>query len=334
MNKILLKNKIKYSLKNVLTGSDLSVRKLAMMSVESKNEGPIIWLTGCVHGDEVSGIIVIQEIFKKLQKIGLAKGAIYAFPLMNPIGFETASRSIMLTKEDLNRSFPGSKNGTLAERIADTIFSTIAKTKPTLVIDLHNDWIKSISYTLIDPNPGLKHRSAYEKTKDFALQTGFTVIMEQEEDDLDGSDLKKSLSGSMLLHDIPSLTIELGGSYLLLEKDIHDGINSIFNLLAYLKMITIENKDRFYDDDMSFELRNKILKYSQQPLCPKSGIIRFLVSPGQLVKKGESLARIYNVFGKIQETLIAQHDGIILGYSDSPVALPGFPAISSGVIKK
>lgn len=329
-----MKNRIKYSRVNVLTGSDLSVRKLALMSVQSKNKGPVIWLTGCVHGDEVSGIIVIQEIFKKLQKIGLQRGAIYAFPLMNPIGFETASRSIILTKEDLNRSFPGNKTGTLAERIADTIFNTIKKTNPNLVIDLHNDWIKSISYTLIDPYPGIKHRDAYEKTKEYALKTGFIVIKEQEEDELDYSDLKKSLSGSMLLHDTPSLTIELGGSYLLSEKDIHDGVSSIFNLLQYFKMVeSLKDNKMFYDDDLSVDLRNKILNYSHQPLCPKSGIIRFLVSPGELVKKGCSLARIYNIFGKLQETLVAQSDGIILGYADSPVALPGFPAIASGTVK-
>lgn len=58
---------------------------------------------------------------------------------MNPLGFETASRHITLSGEDLNRSFPGDKEGSLAGRIANQIFTKIKETKPFLVLDLHND---------------------------------------------------------------------------------------------------------------------------------------------------------------------------------------------------
>jgi predicted deacylase len=66
------------------------------MAAESPCPGPVVWLTACVHGDEVGGIVVIQELFKTVRK-QLLKGSIYAFPLMNPLGFETASRDIILS---------------------------------------------------------------------------------------------------------------------------------------------------------------------------------------------------------------------------------------------
>ena len=160
-----LSQKIKYSFLKILTGSDLSRRRLPFMSIESINPGPVVWLTGCMHGDEVTGIVTIQEVFKKIQKQLLLKGALYAFPLMNPIGFEAASRNITISREDLNRSFPGSKNGSLAERIADKIFTTIEQTKPTLVLDLHNDWMKSIPYAIIDPKPKQTDKQIYEKAR-------------------------------------------------------------------------------------------------------------------------------------------------------------------------
>jgi predicted deacylase len=102
------------------------------MSIISPNHGPVVWLTACIHGDEVTGIVTIQEVFKKIQKQHLQRGAVYAFPLMNPIGFETGSRNITLSREDLNRSFPGNKNGSMAERIADKIFIPIQQTNPNL----------------------------------------------------------------------------------------------------------------------------------------------------------------------------------------------------------
>lgn len=321
--------KINFDFLKILTGSDLSSRKLALMKVESKNPGPVVWLTACIHGDEVGGIFVIQEIFKRLQKNPLKKGALFAFPLMNPIGFETNTRMLALSGEDLNRSFPGKKNGSLAERLADKIFTKITTTKPTLVLDLHNDWINSIPYTLIDPQPGGRQREAYEATKKFSQLTGFVVVNEQETAD-DADDLKKSLSGSLLHHNIPALTLELGGSYIVNEKNVAQGVQAILNILSALEMIESINQTFAYPELLP--LKGKVLKYSHLPVSSTSGIVRFLTKPGVIVKRGQPAAMVYNVFGKHQETISALADGVILGTSDSVVALPGIPLFAFGVI--
>ena len=60
-----MSQKIKYSFIKIMTGSDLSRRRLPFMSAESSKSGPVVWLTGCGHGDEVGGTVVIQEIFKR-----------------------------------------------------------------------------------------------------------------------------------------------------------------------------------------------------------------------------------------------------------------------------
>src|SRR4030042_2455241 len=85
---------VEYSSIDILTGSDLSKRKLPFMHIKSISSGPVIWLTACVHGDEVGGMVVIQEVFKMLKRNPLLMGEVKAFPLMNPIGFETVSRHI------------------------------------------------------------------------------------------------------------------------------------------------------------------------------------------------------------------------------------------------
>ena len=72
-----------------------------------------------------------------LKKHGLLKGEIRAIPLLNSMGFEYATREVPITNEDMNRVFPGDKNGTLAERIVYKIFKLITDSKPDLVLDLH-----------------------------------------------------------------------------------------------------------------------------------------------------------------------------------------------------
>ena len=314
--------KIRYSFMKILTGSDLSRRRLPFMAVESAHPGPVVWLTGCIHGDEVTGIVTVQEVFKAVRKRPLLSGSVYAFPLMNPIGFETASRNITLSKEDLNRSFPGDKNGSVAERIADKIFSTIRETNPTLVVDLHNDWMKSIPYALVDRNPRASHRKAYELTKKAAAESGFPVVQETDE-------IPRSFSYSLLEHDIPALTIELGESYVVNEENVRYGVRSILSILAYLKMVERPEEDSAFP--AAEATKGRILKFSSLPVSSASGIIRFLTQPGKRVKKGQPVAKIYNAFGKLQDTLFCRNDGIVLGHSDFSVAFPGAPVMAFGV---
>jgi len=310
--------KIKYSFLKILTASDLSCRRLPFMSIESANPGPVIWLTACIHGDEVSGIVIIQEIFKNLKKT-LLKGMVHAFPLMNPIGFETSSRFITLSEEDLNRSFPGKKDGSLSERVAEQIFNEIMAKKPDLVLDLHNDWIRSIPFVLFDYFEKVKYPEVYEKAKILSKKTGLLTIFDTEE-------VKGSLSYEMIQKGVPSLTLELGEPYVINEKSVELGTKAIINILTHLEMI---QQAEIFSYPMPENLKDKTLKYRYQS-SSTSGIIRFLANPGEVVKKGQPVARIYNAFGKLQETVNALDDGIILGHADYSVAFPGASIISFG----
>jgi predicted deacylase len=316
--------KISFTFIKILTGSDLSRRRLPMMAAVSANPGPVVWLTGCGHGDEVGGMVVIQEIFKIVRKSGLSRGALYAFPLMNPIGFETASRNITMSKEDLNRSFPGNSSGSLAERIAHKIFTTIQDTNPDLVLDLHNDWMKSVPYTLLDPTPVGKEAEVYDKERLFAGKSGFLMV-------LDTDDIHRTLSSSLLRQNIPALSLELGESFVVNERNVEFGVKSILNILSYLEMIT--PTEEYFEHPMVAMHRGEVLRFSDKPVSSTSGVIRFLRKPGDSVMRGKPVARIYNPFGKLQQTVVAQDDGIVLGHSDSSVAFPGAPVMAFGIGK-
>lgn len=314
------KNDIHYSFVKILTGSDLSIRKIPVMEIKSINPGPTIWLTACVHGDELGGIVVIQELFKKL-KAHLIKGSVYAFPLMNPMGFESSSRHITLSEEDLNRSFTGNPTGSLAERIAEKIFTKITSTKPTLVLDLHNDWRKSVPYILLDPLPGKENNETYNKTISYSKKTGFPIVVCEEE-------VEKTLTYNLIKKSIPAITLELGESFIVNEKNVERGVAAIWNIFRDLNMVEqVEIKSEY---DVPEEVKGKLLKHYQKPVSPTSGIIRFLVKPGMIIEKGQPIARIYNAFGKNLVTLNAEKKGFILGYSDSSVAYPGGEVIAIG----
>jgi hypothetical protein len=305
-----------------MTGSDLSRRRLPLMSAISEVPGPVVWLTACGHGDEVSGIVVIQEIFRHIRR-RLCCGSIFAFPLMNPFGFEMVSRNITMSSEDLNRSFPGNPDGTLGERIADLIFTSIIDTRPDLVLDLHNDWIESIPYVLLDHPPAHAHRQAYRDARSAARQSGMCVVVDDEE-------LHSSLSFNLLLNDVPSLTLELGKSYVVSESNVKHGVEAIGNILASLGLFDERKTPVMYPLPECYG-KGRLLRYSDKPYGSRTGIIRFLTRPGEVVSFGQPLARIVNAFGRHQETVTANHDALVLGLADSSAAFPGIPIMSFGV---
>ena len=306
----------------ILTGSDLSQRRIPYMRAVSHRKGPIVWLTACCHGDEVGGIIVVQEVFKRLRKMRLEKGAIHAFPLMNPLGFEAASRQITMSKEDLNRSFPGNPSGTLAQRLADKIFRSIRDTNPTIVIDLHNDWIRSIPYAVVDHVSEAVAASSAELVVELAAASGLLMVKEQDP-------LRHSLSHSLLQFGIPALTMELGESFVVNEVNVDIGVRSVYNLLSKLKMVS--DVELFRYSGNTDGTNHGMLSYRQTPNSSSSGIIRFLVRAGETVTKGQPVAKIVNALGKQREIILAPEDGIVLGLSDSSVAFPGAPVMAFGL---
>jgi predicted deacylase len=63
-------------------------------------------------------------------------------------------------------------------------------------------------------------------------------------------------------------------------------------------------------------------------LCSTSGLIRFVVRPGQRIREGQLLAKVYSAFGSCEESLNATADGFVLGLEDHARALPGREVIA------
>ena len=302
-----------------MTGHDLSVRRIPYMKIESPVDGPVVLLTACMHGDETGGSVVIHELFRELKK-NLLKGKLHAFPLLNPFGFENMSSRISISNEDLNRSFPGNIKGTLAQRIAAIVMKKIIDLKPDIVLDLHNDWNNSIPYAVIDA--GIEQKTLIT-LHHFATVSDLPAVQETDK-------ITTSFSYCVNMESIPALTLELGESMIINERNVIKGKEAILNILYDLGMT--EKSTRTFNADLPSELQNKILMYSGKPLCSESGIIRFSKKPGDMVKKGDKIARVYNAFGKLLQTIVSVHDGIILGHNDYAVAYPGSQVMAFGVI--
>lgn len=81
-----------------------------------KEAGPTVLIQAGLHGDEINGIEIARRMLHK-KYFKIKKGTVLVVPLLNVFGFIHFSRDVPDGK-DVNRSFPGSKTGSLASRIA------------------------------------------------------------------------------------------------------------------------------------------------------------------------------------------------------------------------
>jgi len=125
---------------------DQSFRSIAtpvpVLVAHGKEPGPRLCLTAAVHGDELNGIEMVRRLMYELEPNELA-GTVVGVPIVNLDGFRNGSRYLS-DRRDLNRYFPGHKNGSAASRVAYSLFNNIVRQCDYLV-DLHTGSQKRIN---------------------------------------------------------------------------------------------------------------------------------------------------------------------------------------------
>ena len=297
---------------------DIIQRRIPVLVADSRIPGPVVCLTACIHGDEVGGTAIVHDVLEYLRRHGLRRGRVLAYPLVNSSGFENVSRYITADGEDLNRCFPGDGRGSMGQQIARRLFDAILRSEPDLVIDLHNDWIRSVPYCLVDPVDQYPGKPLYRRTLDLAHATGLLLV----EDSDVFHPLANTLAGAAIAEGVAAFTIEAGGSFAVVEDGVAAGTHAVLSTLGLFEMIDYDARNHHESPEA------RALTYTDRPLSSTCGLIRFFVQPGEAIRKGQKLATVYNAFGTREETLVAGGDGYVLGLEDNARVLPGRPVIA------
>ena len=273
---------------------------LPIRIIRGKKDGPIVFVSAAVHGDELNGIEIIRR-FRKLSILKRLKGTVVLIPIVNIYGVTTLSR-YMPDRRDLNRSFPGSKKGSLASRIAKIFFDEIV-CKCDFGIDLHTASIHKSNFPQIRTN--LNNEFTHNLAKAFEAP----LVLHSELRD-------GSLRAEALEKEIPVLLYEAGEALRFDETSIRIGVKGIVNVLRELEMLPIVNKKR--------KFRNPIIARSSQWIrSTESGIIRTIKGLGDTVKKDEVIAYVDEPLDDESFEIRATFSGVIIGKSEIPLIQEG-----------
>lgn len=98
-----------------------------------------------IHGDEFEGQYVCYETGRRLlERQDFLTGTVDIYPALNPLGLEQAEHKIPKLGLDLNRMFPGKKNGTAMEQAAAAIVEDISGADMCLDVHAGDVFVKEI----------------------------------------------------------------------------------------------------------------------------------------------------------------------------------------------
>jgi hypothetical protein len=274
--------------------------QLPVHVIKGRKEGPVVFISAAIHGDELNGIEIIRRL-RKLNILKKIRGTLLLVPIVNVYGIMTLSRYLP-DRRDLNRSFPGSIKGSLASRVAKIFFDEIVK-KCDLGIDLHTASIHKSNLPQV--------RTNIENEYTFKLAKAFEAPVVLHSELRDGS-----LRAVAQEEGIPILLYEAGEALRFDEKSIRIGVHGIINVLRENGMLPKVVKKRGQKTPI-------ITRNTQWIRSIESGMLRTIRALGDVVRKDEIVAFIDEPLGDKSFELKAPFDGVIIGKSEIPLVQEG-----------
>lgn len=271
--------------------------EIPVVVINGATPGRTFWVDGAIHGDEPEGPFACQLALAEIDPAKLS-GTVVMCPVLNVPAFEAAERGNPADtfSYDMNRIYPGRADGYLTERIAATHAHWLGQ-HADLEITIHSGGAHSYlaKAIFVDERPESVELAT-------AMGPGWGCIMS-------ANNAKGNPMAYLAGLGKVGITVELGGrsatspsEFARVGKEL---AASILNILRHYKM---------YPGEAAYP-SPRYKGVQQALLAPASGI--FLPAPGvdflTMMKKGDQIATIVNLFGDVEAELRAPADGMFFG---------------------
>lgn len=289
----------------LVTGDEVS---FPVRVLHGRTDGPTVWLSAAIHGDEVCGVEIIRRVMEQLDARKL-RGTLIAVPIVNVYGFINGDRYLP-DRRDLNRSFPGSARGSLAARIAYLMMTEVVA-KCSVGIDLHTG---SDHRTNL---PQIRADLDDERTRWLAETFGAPVVFHAKIRDGSLRYAAAEAGAKVLLY-------EAGEAWRFDDWAINTGVIGVRRVLAALDLFDEVDGDR---PTPPIEVRK-----SGWVRAGRTGIVRIETDLGAVVAHGERMGVISDSFGKRLSIVKANRPGIVIGRTEAPLVNRGDALVHIGEI--
>jgi predicted deacylase len=288
--------------------SDGTQVTLPVVAVNGAHDGPTLYVQAGLHGDEQTGIAVCRTFLESLHDLDLDRlaGRLVVVPIANPPSHLTRSRGYLHEERrmiDLNRIFPGDRDGLLSERIANTLFEEFVR-PADFCVDLHSalEGCTIAPFVYVDPDDDDTGTRSIRERLALAFGTPF-VYYRKRGTRFGTSDISHGLMAQADAIGKPAIIAEMGQSQVVTRDYVPVGVTGLHNVMRALGMLEGEPVP-------TPEQRH----FSQIHLvhATRGGGLETTVSVGELVSEGDLLGRVVDVFGQTVEEFKAPTTGFVL----------------------
>ena len=271
--------------------------------------GPTVLISAGIHNAEYVGIQAAIELSGELDVKELC-GNVILLPLANRSGFENRTRSMVFEdSKNLNRVFPGDREGSTADRLAHMLFEVFIRNVDAY-IDLHS----GDGYETLVPYCYYLGDTPAEATSQKMAACVNTKYCVRSRCRTGGAYNLASI------HGVPSVLIERGQLSLFSREEIEADKSDVRNILRTLGVLPGE---------AIIYPKTQLLEYSDD--APFTGCWYPEKQPGDFFRKGEKLGEIRDYFGRSLFTEFAPQDGVLLHQCASLSILEKGPMVTYGV---
>jgi uncharacterized protein len=267
--------------------------------VHGVREGPVLFVTAAVHGDELNGVGIVRDLLGILDA-GVLAGAVICVPVVNVYGMMSHSRYLP-DRRDLNRSFPGSPTGSTASRIAHALMTEVVS-QADAGIDLHTATNRRMNVPQI--------RASLDDPEAHRLGRAFGAPYL-----IDAALREGSLRDAAKAIDVPVLTFEGGEAMRFEDAVLAAGVAGILRVMGAMGMIgdaPAPPPRPPVESDETHWVR-----------ADRGGILDLHVGPGDAVEAGQTLWTLTGPFGRERSQKSSPFTGAVIGMTTSPLVNPG-----------
>lgn len=264
----------------------------------SLKDGPVLGLIAGMHGDELNGMEIVRRVLDRgLYKV--QRGTVICMPVINVYGFLNYSREVPDGK-DVNRSFPGRRNGSLASRVAYYLMHEVI---PVIDygVDFHTGGAMRANYPQV--------RAVLRDEINLELANAFCAPFT-----IDAAFRPNSLRREASRKGKKIIVYEGGESLRFDPHAIEEGVAGTLRLMKHLGMIDSAPEPR---------QENRVIWSTSWVRAKHAGLFQPNVDCGQLVHRGEWVGTITDPFGEFKEEVKSTQSGYIIGINNGPVINAG-----------
>jgi predicted deacylase len=276
--------------------------ELPCFEARGNADGPHLCLLAGIHGGEYSSIAAVVRFMNALETTEL-RGRITAVPIVSMPSFRARTAFVMPQDgKNLNRCFPGSREGTFSDVLASHVFDELIAPSDVL-LDLHGgDMVEALEpFSLYDESP------VEEQARGLAIAFGLPYVVRSAPGE---APISGTTTGAAAAAGIPAVIAEVGGCGLLEEDAVRAHVDGIENALRHLKMLPGEVTPP--RAEMRSVGRFVWARSTEEGWWERD------VRAGDEVRAGTSLGTMRNLFGDVIERIPAPEDGVVLFLTTSP----------------